>query len=79
MGIDVSDQPKTTSREERRSNPVARFFGEISTGLREVRWIIVLLYAIGGGLLMPLSLTVWRNCRVSSGHRTGWRRITAGT
>lgn len=57
MSIDVSDQPKTTPQEERRSNPVTRFFGEISTGLREIRWLIVLLYAIAGGILMPLSLT----------------------
>ncbi len=57
MSIDVSDQPQTTPQEERRPNPVARFFGEISTGLREIRWIIVLLYAIAGGVLMPLSLT----------------------
>lgn len=58
MSIDVSDQPKPSSPEERRANPIARFFGELSVGLREIRWIIVLLYGIAGGILMPLSLTV---------------------
>lgn len=58
MSIDVSDQPQPSSPEERRASPITRFFGELSAGLREIRWIMVLLYGIAGGILMPLSLTV---------------------
>ncbi|NWG22547.1 MAG: restriction endonuclease [Chloroflexi bacterium] len=56
MSIDVSDQPKTSPTNERRANPIVRFVTETNEGLSEIRWLPVLLYALAGGALMPLSL-----------------------
>lgn len=56
MSINVSDQPDRPPSEKRRGNPIARFINETNEGLGEIRWMPVLLYALAGGALMPLSL-----------------------
>jgi hypothetical protein len=60
MGLNVSEQGEpqgsTPPARARRSFNLAQAWGEIRTGLRELNWPPVLLYGIGAGLLMPISL-----------------------
>ena len=59
MDLNVTEQREPNSPSAPaapRMGAITRFWNEINVGMRELRWVPVLLYGIAGGLLMPISV-----------------------
>jgi hypothetical protein len=60
MSTDVTDQgeqqTESTDATPARAGGIGRAMREISAGMRELQWAPVLLYGVGAGLLMPVSM-----------------------
>lgn len=56
MSVNATEPSEGAAEPQPRQSAIGHTVGNLRAGLREIRWMPVLLYGIGAGLLMPISL-----------------------